>query len=66
MTVNYAVTFEFDTRPPQTHRGTVTASREHVCAPRAIKIARTELRPVNWTSLVCCLLERLDTEPSKQ
>ncbi len=59
MTVQYAVTFEFETRAPLTHRGTVTARREHVCAARAIKTARVALRPVNWTSLVCVLLERV-------
>jgi hypothetical protein len=62
MTVQYAVTFEFETRVPLTHRGTVTAGREHVCAARAIKTARAALRPVNWTSLVCVLLERLDAD----
>lgn len=58
MKVRYAVTFEFETRPPETHKGTVEAGHEHVCAARAIKIAKTALRPVNWTSLVCVLLER--------
>ncbi len=60
MIIRYAVTFEFETRPPLTHRGTVEAGREHVCAARAIKAARAALRPVNWSSLVCVLLERLD------
>jgi hypothetical protein len=58
MTVVFAVTYEFATRPPLTFRGTVTAGREHVCAARAIKLARTALAPVNWTSVVCVLLER--------
>ena len=60
MKVKYSVTFEFPVRPPLTHTGIVTAGREHVCAARAIKEARVALRPVNWSSLVCVLLERLD------
>ena len=62
MTITYAVTFEFVNRPPLTHRGTVTASREHVCAARAIKTARAALRPVNWSSMVFVALERLDAD----
>ena len=63
MTVRYAVTFEFDTRPPLTHRGTVAALAEGTCASRAIKEAKRVLRPVNWSSLVCVLLERVQGEP---
>jgi hypothetical protein len=59
MRVNYAVTFEFAERPPVTHRGIVEAGREHVCVARAAKAARAALRPINWTSLVVVLLERL-------
>lgn len=59
MTVQYAVTFEFDTRPPVTHRGTVQAGQPHVCMARATKAAHQALRPVNWSSAVCVLLERL-------
>jgi len=65
MTVHYAVTFEFETRPPVTHRGVVTAGREHVCAARAIRMARTAVRPVNWSSLVCVLLDRLDDDAAE-
>jgi hypothetical protein len=61
--VECAVTFEFSARPPSTWRGVVEAGREHVCAARAIKTARTALRPVNWRSLCCVILERLDETP---
>lgn len=60
MTVNYAVTFEFDTRAPLTHRGTVAASSGATCVARATREAQKALRPVNWSSMVCVLLERLD------
>jgi hypothetical protein len=60
MTVRYAVTFEFDTRPPMTHRGTVAGGRAATCVARAAKQAQKTLKPVNWTSVVCVLLERLD------
>ena len=63
MTVKYAVTFEFLTNPPLTYRGTVAASRTHTCVARATKQAQDALKPVNWSSMVCVPLERLDTEP---
>jgi hypothetical protein len=59
MTVTYAVTFEFDTRPPVTHRGTVAASQVATCVARATRMAKKALRPVGWTSLVVVLLERV-------
>ena len=63
MTVTYVVTFEFDTRPPLTHRGTVAASSAATCVSRAVKVAQRTLRPVNWRSVVCVLLERLGEAP---
>jgi hypothetical protein len=63
MTVQYAVTFEFDSRPPVTHRGTVAARGAHTCASRAIKTAQRAVRPVNWTSMVFVVLERAYTRP---
>lgn len=61
MTVSYAVTFEFDMRAPVTHRGTVEASGVGTCMARATKAAQRALRPVNWSSVNCVLLERRDT-----
>lgn len=69
MTTHYAVTFEFETRPPLTHRGTVAGAQAATCVARAVRNAQRALRPVSWSSLVCVLLERAlnvgdDSEPS--
>ena len=61
MTVKYAVSFEFAINPPLTHRGVVTASQVDTCMRLATKEARLALRPQGWSSVVCVLLERLDT-----
>jgi hypothetical protein len=57
--IAYAVTFEFETLPPMTHRGITEGSTGAVCASRAMKEAQEVLRPVNWSSFVCVALERL-------
>jgi len=66
MRISYSVTFEFPTRAPVTHRGTVLASQVATCASRAIKEAQTILQPRNWSSMVFVALERMvepgDTE----
>jgi hypothetical protein len=59
MTVRYAVTFEFDTRAPLTHRGTVAASGPATCFARAVREAQKVLRPREWSSVSAVLLERL-------
>lgn len=58
MTVNYSVTFEFESRAPVTHTGTVLASTPATCVARAVRQAQKALRPTNWSSVVCVLLER--------
>jgi hypothetical protein len=63
MTTRYAVTFEFDTRAPLTHRGTVSASSGATCVARATREAQRAVRPVNWSSMVCVLLDRQDARP---
>lgn len=63
MTVRYAVTFEFDTRAPVTHRGTVTGGKAATLVNRATREAQRVLRPVNWSSMNVVLLERLTDEP---
>jgi hypothetical protein len=60
MRVTYAVTFEFETRLPLTHRGIVAGSSGATCVARATREAQRALRPVSWTSMNCVLLERLD------
>lgn len=71
MKIRYSVTFEFDSRAPMTHRGTVEAGSVHVCMGKAVKQAKKALQPTNWTSLVCILdklgfqrLEMPTAEPS--
>lgn len=68
MRVKYAVTFEFDMAAPLTHRGTVVARHPATCCARAVREANSALRPRNWSSVVCVLLERLDasTEEDKE
>lgn len=62
MRVAYSVTFEFEERQPVTHKGVVKAGGTHTCVSRATKEAQKALRPINWTSMVCCVTERLDEE----
>jgi hypothetical protein len=59
--VRYQVTFEFETSPPKTHRGTVAASSMPTCFARAAREAAKAHPGLRWTSMVCVLLERLDT-----
>jgi hypothetical protein len=59
MTIRYVITFEFDLRPPVTHRGTVAASKVHTCVRLATQQAAKALRPQGWSSMVVCLLERV-------
>lgn len=40
----YAVTFEFNVKPPITIRGEVTSTSLHTCAARAVKEAKKEVR----------------------
>ena len=62
MTGSVAVTFEFETRPPQTWRGTVSGPGARALVSRAVVVAKKALKPRNWTSLVVCILERGDAE----
>ncbi len=59
MTVKYSVTFEFEERAPVTHRGTVGGGTASVCLSRATRRAQQALKPVNWSSVVAVLLERV-------
>ena len=63
MRVHYAVTFEFDTLPPLTHRGTVSGSTAGTVVKRALQNAMAAHPGVSWSSLVVVLLERLPAEP---
>jgi len=59
MRVAYAITFEFDTQPPITHRGTIAAATMPTCFARAARAAVTAHPGLHWRSMVCVLLERL-------
>ena len=63
MTVRYVVTFEFDSAPPITHRGTVRATTAATCFARAVRSATTAHPGLHWSSLVCVLLERVPDPP---
>ena len=63
MRTAFAVTYEFQTLPPVTHKGTVFGSTGATCVARATREAQAALRPVGWSSMVCVLLERLPDEP---
>ena len=65
MKVSYSVTFEFPSRAPVTHRGTVEGSAAATCVARATRTAQKAVRPVAWSSMVCVLLERMDTSPAE-
>lgn len=60
MTVEYAVTFEFDQQPPITHRGTVTGGKATTVVARATRAAVTAHPGLRWTSLVVVLLGRVE------
>jgi hypothetical protein len=64
MTVKYVCTFEFPSRQPLTHRGTIAAGKVHTCVARAVKDAQKALRPQGWSSVVCVLLERVEAAES--
>lgn len=66
MTVRYSITYEFDTRPPVTHHGMVTATTAATCMARAAREAQRTLSPRGWSSMVCVLLERLDSDEEGQ
>jgi hypothetical protein len=58
MKVHYAVTFEFDTRPPMAHKGTVAAAHVSTCVRRAVQDAQKPLRPIGWSSLAMSEFDR--------
>ncbi len=66
MKVNYSVSFEFDQRAPVTHRGTVEGWTAGTCTRRAVEEAQKALTPINWSSMVCVLLERLGEDQPKE
>jgi hypothetical protein len=61
MKCKVAVTFEFDVSQPLTWRGEVSAGGIHTLVSRAVREAKKAYPNRSWTSLVVCVLERLDT-----
>lgn len=53
-----SVTFEFDSNPPLTWRGHVTATGVQTIASRAVQKAKREYPNRGWSSIVICVLER--------
>ncbi len=62
MKVRYSVSFEFESRPAETARGVVEGWSASTCTRRAVEEAQKGVRPVNWTSLVCVLLDRVEDQ----
>lgn len=63
MKCDVAVTFEFDTRAPQTTTILdVEAGGAHTIAQRAIREARKTLKPVKWSSAVVVLFRKDDSD----
>jgi hypothetical protein len=60
MKCHYSVSFEFEIRPPSTFTGVVEGFTAGTCARRAVEEAQKVLKPINWTSLVCVLLDRVE------
>ncbi len=49
---DFSVTFEFPTRLPETHKGTVQGGNPAIRAARAVRLAQKALRPRGYTSVV--------------
>ncbi len=58
MTATYAVTFEFETKPPLTLRGEVSASGMPTLVARAARTAMREAGRQTWASVVV-VIERV-------
>jgi len=55
VTATYAVSLEFETKPPLTLRGTIRATKAHTCLVRAFRQAAKEFPGERWSSLVVVL-----------
>ena len=66
MTVNYVLTFEFDSAPQLVHRGTASATSMPTILARAGKAAMKAHPGAHWTSLNLVLLERVAEKPQTE
>lgn len=55
MKLNYSVSFENETTPVDTVRGTVVAGGPGTAANRAIKLAKKQAKTGRWKSIVVVL-----------
>jgi hypothetical protein len=62
MMVRYAVTFEFYSRPPLTHRGTVLSGLVGPHVWRGRNTEQKAQRPAHWSSMVVLLRVPDDTD----
>lgn len=61
-----SVTFEFDVKPCLTTKiPLIEAGSPHTIAARALRLAKKELKPSRWRSLVV-VLERVDADAINQ
>lgn len=60
MRCKVSVTFEFDVQQPITWRGEITATGPQTVVSRAVREAKRAYPKRQWSSLVVCILERLD------
>lgn len=62
MKLRVKVTYEFDERPPETAEYVLEASGAHTCVARAMRLAQKDLKPRGWSSMLVCVLERLNAD----
>jgi len=62
MKAKCSVTFEFLINPSLTWRGELSATAASTIVSRAVRLAKKELKPNNWSSLVVVILERDNTK----
>ncbi len=60
-----SVTFEYLSRPPDTFKTTISASKVHTCVQRAVKDAQKALRPQKWSTMNAVVLERLESDEAE-
>lgn len=58
MKAQVSVTFEFETRAPQTWEGNITATAAPTIVARGIRKAMKVMKPRNWSSMVAVIKER--------
>lgn len=65
MTLKYSATFEFDSKPPVTAQGRITASTMPTCFARAARQAQGQHKGLQWSSMVI-VVERAAQEGQRE